>query len=51
MPVENAANAVLKFKPKQVYPYHYRGTGGLSDVEKFKSIVNAGNPRRPHVWC
>lgn len=51
MPVENAANAVLKFKPKQVYPYHYRGTGGKSDVEKFKSIVNAGNPRRPHVWC
>ncbi|WP_299887903.1 MBL fold metallo-hydrolase [uncultured Lacinutrix sp.] len=43
MTVESAANAVLEFKPKQVYPYHYRGTNGLSDVNKFKSIVNAGN--------
>lgn len=43
MPVANAANAVLDFKPKQVYPYHYRGTNGLSDVSKFKSIVNASN--------
>ena len=40
MPVENAASAVLDFKPKQVYPYHYRGTEGLSDVEKFKTLVN-----------
>ena len=44
MTVESAASAVLDFKPKQVYPYHYRGTGGLSDVGKFKSIVNKGNP-------
>ena len=40
MTVESAANAVLDFKPKKVYPYHYRGTEGLSDVEKFKHIVN-----------
>jgi L-ascorbate metabolism protein UlaG (beta-lactamase superfamily) len=40
MPIENAASAVLDFKPRVVYPYHYRGTEGLSDVEKFKSIVN-----------
>lgn len=39
MPVESAASAVLEFKPKQVFPYHYRGTEGLSDVNKFKSLV------------
>lgn len=44
MTVESAADAVLEFKPKEVYPYHYRGTGGLSDVAKFKSLVNEGNP-------
>lgn len=44
MTVEKAAEAVLAFKPKTVYPYHYRGTEGLSDVAKFKSLVEAGNP-------
>ncbi len=39
MTVESAADAVLEFKPKQVYPYHYRGTEGLSDVTKFKELV------------
>ena len=43
MTIESAADAVLEFKPKEVYPYHYRGTGGLSDVAKFKSLVNAAN--------
>ena len=36
MDVEAAADAVLEFKPRQVYPYHYRGQDGLSDVSKFK---------------
>ncbi len=40
MTVESAASAVLEFKPKQVYPYHYRGTEGLSDVVKFKELVS-----------
>jgi L-ascorbate metabolism protein UlaG (beta-lactamase superfamily) len=40
MTVEQAASAVLEMKPKVVFPYHYRGTGGLSDVEKFKKIVS-----------
>lgn len=40
MTVESAADAVLEFKPKQVYPYHYRGTEGLSDVAKFKELVS-----------
>ena len=44
MGVEEAADAVLEFKPKQVYPYHYRGPDGLADVEKFKSLVNASDP-------
>lgn len=44
MTVESAANAVLDFKPKKVYPYHYRGTEGMSDVDNFKKIVNSGNP-------
>ena len=43
MTVENAAEAVLDFKPKKVYPYHYRGSGGLSDVAKFKQLVNKGD--------
>ncbi|MBT0608209.1 MBL fold metallo-hydrolase [Aequorivita echinoideorum] len=44
MPVEKAAEGVLAFRPKTVYPYHYRGTDGLSDVDKFKNLVEAGNP-------
>ncbi|QXP59074.1 MBL fold metallo-hydrolase [Olleya sp. HaHaR_3_96] len=44
MTVDSAASAVLDFKPKQVYPYHYRGTEGLSDVAKFKTLVNNANP-------
>lgn len=35
MTVEQAASAVREFKPKIVYPYHYRG----SDTEKFKQLV------------
>ncbi|MEM7380182.1 MAG: MBL fold metallo-hydrolase [Bacteroidota bacterium] len=43
MTVENAADAVLDFKPQQVYPYHYRGRPEVSDVKKFKELVNQGN--------
>lgn len=43
MTVESAADAVLDFQPKRVYPYHYRGKDGLSDIVKFKKLVNAGN--------
>lgn len=45
MSVEQAAEAVLAIAPKQVYPYHYRGQGGVfSDVEAFKAQVEAANP-------
>ncbi len=43
MTVNKAAEAVLDFKPNKVYPYHYRGTDGLSDVTLFKSIINEAN--------
>jgi len=43
MTVDQAAEAVLAFKPKQVYPYHYRGKDGFADVAKFKELVNKGN--------
>lgn len=43
MTVNRAADAVLEFKPDQVYPYHYRGNPDVSDVSEFKSLVNAGN--------
>ncbi len=44
MAVDEAADAVLAFKPKVVYPYHYRGKDGLSDVGRFKALVNAKDP-------
>lgn len=43
MTVQQAASAVLDFKPKIVYPYHYRDMGGFSDVEAFKELVTTGN--------
>ena len=43
MDVAEAALAVLEFKPKKVYPYHYRTPEGFSDVAKFKEIVNKEN--------
>ncbi|PRX55156.1 MBL fold metallo-hydrolase [Flagellimonas meridianipacifica] len=41
MTVESAADAVLAFSPKEVYPYHYRGKPNVSDVDKFESIIDA----------
>lgn len=40
MDIDEAADAVLDFKPKIVYPYHYRGQNGLSDTEAFEKLVN-----------
>lgn len=39
MDVNQASQGVLAFKPKVVYPYHYRG----QDVNTFKNLVNTGN--------
>jgi L-ascorbate metabolism protein UlaG (beta-lactamase superfamily) len=48
MTVEQAASAVRGFRPKIVYPYHYRG----SDLEKFKQLVgdDAGVEVRLRDW-
>ncbi|MCE7064610.1 MBL fold metallo-hydrolase [Dyadobacter sp. CY326] len=45
MDVPEAANAVLEFKPKVVYPYHFRGQNGFSDTEAFKKLVNTGDSK------
>jgi len=39
MDVAAAADAVLEFKPKVVFSYHYRGKGGMSDLDEFRSLV------------
>lgn len=39
MDINQAASAVLEFKPKVVYPFHHRG----SDIEAFKKLVNNGD--------
>ena len=41
MTVERAADAVLDFAPEIVYPYHYRGKGGMSDLDTFTKLVSA----------
>ncbi len=43
MDINQAANAVLDFQPKIVYPYHYKGKNGYSDIAKFKKLVNTKN--------
>jgi L-ascorbate metabolism protein UlaG (beta-lactamase superfamily) len=43
MDINHAADAVLAFKPRIVYPYHYRGQSGLSDVNGFKNLVEKGD--------
>jgi L-ascorbate metabolism protein UlaG (beta-lactamase superfamily) len=40
MTVDQAASAVLEFKPRVVFPYHYRGKGMFSDLDKFKQLVS-----------
>jgi L-ascorbate metabolism protein UlaG (beta-lactamase superfamily) len=46
MTVEQAADAVKAFKPKIVYPYHYRG----SDLGKFKQLVGDSAEVRVRDW-
>jgi len=43
MSIEQAASAVLEFKPKKVYPYHYQGEKSFSDIKKFKELVEKEN--------
>ena len=41
MDIDHAASAVLEFQPKIVYPFHYRGKDGFSDVAAFKKLVQS----------
>jgi L-ascorbate metabolism protein UlaG (beta-lactamase superfamily) len=41
MDVAAAADAVLAFAPKRVYPYHFRGKDGMSDLDEFRRLVAA----------
>ncbi len=45
MDIKQAADAVLDFKPKIVYPYHYRGKPDMSDTEAFKKLVTTKNSK------
>lgn len=44
MTVEQAADAVAAFSPAVVFPYHFRGRGGVSDVERFKKLAEEKSP-------
>lgn len=46
MPTSEAAECVRAFKPKAVYPYHFRG----SDTEEFKKLVGAASEVRLRKW-
>jgi len=46
MTEEAAATWVKDFKPKIVYPYHY----GMSDVNKFKTLVGSASDVRLRKW-
>jgi L-ascorbate metabolism protein UlaG (beta-lactamase superfamily) len=51
MPVEEAADAVKAFHPKMVYPYHYRGTQGMSDTKAFaQALAGTGIEVRLADW-
>lgn len=43
MTIQQAASAVLAFKPRIIYPYHYRDMNGFSDIEAFQKIIQQGS--------
>ncbi len=45
MSIDQASDAVLEFQPAVVYPFHFRGTEGLADVDQFKTMVNSKNDK------
>ncbi len=51
MDAEAAASAVAEFKPKYVYPYHYRGRdGGSQNPEDFAKLVGAAAEVKLGGW-
>ena len=50
MEVEQAASAVLEFKPRNVIPFHYRSRDGThSDVKKFSELVGEDPDIKVHL--
>ena len=53
MPVDKASSAVRDFRPRVVYPYHYRNqAGSLADLSGFKRQVgnDLGSEVRLRNW-
>jgi L-ascorbate metabolism protein UlaG (beta-lactamase superfamily) len=51
MSVEKAAEAIRQFKPKVVYPYHYRSHDGTkADFGQFRKLVGEGVEIRVREW-
>ena len=51
MTAETAASAVAEFKPKTVYPYHYRGRdGGTQDPAEFARLVGEAAEVKMGEW-
>lgn len=51
MDVKAAASAVAEFKPKYVYPYHYRGRdGGTQDPAEFAKLVGEAANVKLAAW-
>jgi len=51
MSVEQAAEAIRAFKPKIVYPYHYRSQDGTkADFDELKRLVAEGSEIRVRDW-
>jgi len=43
MPIDSAIEGVRAFAPKTIFPYHFRGEDGMSDVEQLKTQVESNN--------
>lgn len=50
MDVDHAAEAVTAFKPAVVYPYHYRGEAGMSDIDAFATKVGSASQVVKGKW-
>ena len=51
MSAEAAASAVAEFKPRYVYPYHYRGRdNGTQDPQEFADMVGAASEVKFGGW-
>jgi L-ascorbate metabolism protein UlaG (beta-lactamase superfamily) len=51
MDAEAAASAVREFKPRFVYPYHYRGRdGGTQDPAEFARLAGEATEVKIHDW-